>query len=174
MKKVAVMTLCVVCSLVVFITAVFCVFNILFPFKYKQEILDSSQTNSLNKGLVASIIYAESRFNKKAKSEKGAIGLMQLLPSTAEKFYDGDVFEEELLYDPIINIETGCKFLKYLIDKYHDETTVLACYNAGEGVVRGWMDENTTTIKKSQIRYKETLNYVNKVQKYKNLYEKRF
>jgi hypothetical protein len=80
--------------------------------------------------LARAIIQAESAFNYKARSRAGALGLMQLMPSTAERFGVLDPF------DPRQNISGGVKYLKWLHDYYSgDLTRVVAAYNAGEGAV---------------------------------------
>jgi len=95
---------------------------------------------------------------------------MQLMPQTAKSFYVGDDFDNKLLFNPKINIELGCLFLKYLFDKYDDEITVLACYNAGESNVLKWKKESKN-LQKTQIKFVETKNYIEKVQKIKNIYK---
>jgi len=80
--------------------------------------------------LARAIIQAESAFNYKARSRAGALGLMQLMPSTAERFGVLDPF------DPRQNISGGVKYLKWLHGYYEgDLTKVVAAYNAGEGAV---------------------------------------
>lgn len=80
--------------------------------------------------LARAIIQAESAFNYRARSKAGALGLMQLMPSTAERFGVVDPF------DPRQNINGGVKYLKWLHDYYEgDLTKVVAAYNAGEGAV---------------------------------------
>ena len=86
--------------------------------------------NSLPASLIHSVIKVESNYNPFAVSPKGAQGLMQLIPSTARRFGVGDVF------NPIQNIQGGARYLKYLLDLYHDDRNLaLAAYNAGEGAV---------------------------------------
>jgi hypothetical protein len=81
--------------------------------------------------LVRAIIQAESAFYEKARSKKGAMGLMQLIPATAERFGVLDPF------DPVQNITGGVKYLRWLIDYFQEDyTKVIAAYNAGEGAVR--------------------------------------
>ena len=80
--------------------------------------------------LARAIIQAESAFNYKARSKAGALGLMQLMPSTAERFGVLDPF------DPRQNISGGVKYLKWLHGYYEgDLNRVVAAYNAGEGAV---------------------------------------
>jgi hypothetical protein len=80
--------------------------------------------------LARAVIQAESAFNYKARSKAGALGLMQLMPATAERFGVVDPF------DPRQNISGGTKYLRWLLDYYKgDVTKTVAAYNAGEGAV---------------------------------------
>ena len=101
--------------------------------------------------LVDSVIRVESNYNPNAISPKGAMGLMQLIPSTARRFGVNDTFH------PAQNIEGGVKYLKYLMQLYNgDERLALAAYNAGEGAVAKY---------KGIPPYAETQNYVYQVGK---------
>jgi len=94
-------------------------------------IQSEAQKNGLAPEFVAAVIKQESKFNAKARSSAGAIGLMQLLPST------GRWMGAKNLLDPAQNIAAGTKYLKYLWDQFDgNEKKVLAAYNAGEGAVR--------------------------------------
>ena len=79
--------------------------------------------------LVKAVIQVESAFQPRARSSKGAMGLMQLMPKTARQY------SARNLYDPASNIEAGTKHLKRLLDEF-DLPLALAAYNAGEGAVR--------------------------------------
>lgn len=99
--------------------------------------------------LVHSVIKAESNYNPLAVSPKGAQGLMQLIPSTARRFGVANTF------NPKQNIEGGVKYLKFLMDLYHnDYVLVIAAYNAGEGAVAKY---------NGIPPFSETRNYVNQV-----------
>ncbi len=85
--------------------------------------------------LLRSVIKVESDYDPYAVSPKGALGLMQLIPTTARRFGVKDAF------DPAENIRAGAKYLRYLLDLYSgDSKLALAAYNAGEGAVARYGD----------------------------------
>jgi soluble lytic murein transglycosylase-like protein len=86
--------------------------------------------HGLSPELLHSVIQVESNYNPYAVSPKGALGIMQLIPSTARRFGVADVF------DPMENIEGGARYLEYLFDVFHgDPVLAVAAYNAGENAV---------------------------------------
>ncbi len=89
-----------------------------------------ARQNQVSPQLIHSVIRVESNYDPYAVSPKGALGLMQLIPSTARRFGVSDVF------DPADNIQGGARYLKYLLELYKgDKALALAAYNAGEGAV---------------------------------------
>ncbi len=101
--------------------------------------------------LVHSVIRAESNYNPQAVSNKGAMGMMQLIPSTARRFGVQNPF------DPKQNIEGGVRYLRFLLDYYkNDYPKAIAAYNAGEGAVDRYQGIPP---------YTETRNYVYQVAK---------
>lgn len=144
-------------------------FMFFYPKKYSNFVITYAKEYALQESLVYSVINTESSFNSNAKSKSGAIGLMQLMPNTA-KWIAGELnenFETECLYNPETNIKYGCFYLRYLMDKFNNETYSLCAYNAGETVVRGWLVEENF-----KILYPETQNYVKKVQNNIKIYKK--
>jgi soluble lytic murein transglycosylase-like protein len=106
--------------------------------------------NTISADLVRALIQAESAFNPFARSPKGAMGLMQLMPATALEF---GVLNP---YDPIENVRAGVKYLKQLLTSYHGrEELALAAYNAGPGAVKKYGG--------TVPPYRETQNYVARV-----------
>jgi len=101
-------------------------------FRYASLVLPLSEKYGMDWKLVAAVMAIESNYNPRAVSEKGAIGLMQLMPSTAALY---QVSSKEL-FNPKKNIEAGVLHLKMLHDRYDgDLSRVIAAYNSGEGAV---------------------------------------
>lgn len=99
---------------------------------YGALIYEKAKAHKVNPKVVAALIRAESAGNPRARSHKGARGLMQLMPATAERFG----IEKKNLYDPKHNLEAGVKYLAWLIEQFpNDLARVLAAYNAGENAV---------------------------------------
>jgi soluble lytic murein transglycosylase-like protein len=92
-----------------------------------------ARSYALNPLLVAAIAKVESDFNPRARSRKGAYGLMQVLPATARRF---GLPRKRDLFNPRKNLETASRYLRWLVDRFGDDPVrVLAAYNAGEGAV---------------------------------------
>ncbi len=145
------------------------VFNFCYPLHYRQEITVATRLYQVDPVLVASVINAESSFDKNKVSSKHAIGLMQLLPSTAQSITKQKIID---LYDPATNILLGVKYLAYLIDKFNDVDTALFAYNAGEGNVTRWLSEQGKT-RLTSCPFKATNAYVAKIKKGMKFYRGR-
>jgi len=138
-----------------------------YPLRYKAIVRGHARNYDLNPALLAAVIETESKFRADAESPSGAIGLMQILPSTAHGIAvhtGGSSFRTEDLYNPEINVRYGAWYLRHLLDKYDDERTALAAYNAGQHNVDRWLARG------SGIRYAETRAYVARVEKLKGIY----
>lgn len=99
---------------------------------YGELIYAAAERHGLNPALVAAVARAESAFAVEATSHKGARGLMQLMPATAQRF--GVPLER--ITDPALNVDAGARYLRWLTDRFGGELAhVLAGYNAGEGTV---------------------------------------
>jgi hypothetical protein len=114
---------------------------------YGDIIASLSETHGVNPMLVRALIQVESGYRPRARSSKGAMGLMQLMPSIAREYNVRNPFE------PKANIEGGIRHLKSLIDRWGYKTA-LAAYNAGEGAVAKF---------KGIPPYRETRNYVSRI-----------
>jgi soluble lytic murein transglycosylase len=131
-----------------------------YPLRYETIVRAHARNYDLPPALLAAVIYTESRFDADARSEAGAVGLMQLLPDTARGIAmrtGGDGFVESDLLDPEINVRYGSWYLRHLLDRYHDVPTALAAYHAGEGNVDEWRRDG------GGVRFPETRHYVQKV-----------
>lgn len=150
------------------------------PLKFEDEIVFYADLCGLSPELIASVINVESSFKENAKSNKNAIGLMQVKLSTANyinTLNNNSNITEKQLFEPAVNIKYGCEYLKYLINKFEDINTSLAAYNAGETRVKSWLNSgiySTDGKTLSYIPYKETKNYVEKINKNVNYYKKLF
>jgi soluble lytic murein transglycosylase len=137
------------------------------PLQIRAIVTGQARNYRLDPALLAAVIYTESKFHADAKSQSGAIGLMQLLPSTADGIAlhtGGSNFQHGDLYDPEINVRYGAWYLRHLLDKYDDERTALAAYNAGQHNVDQWLANG------SGIRFSETRAYVERVEDLKQTY----
>jgi soluble lytic murein transglycosylase-like protein len=91
---------------------------------------EAAERHSVDPALIRAVIETESNWNPSAVSRKGAVGLMQLIPTTAQRFGVND------LYSPQQNVDAGVKYLKALLERYNGNLDLaLAAYNAGEGAV---------------------------------------
>jgi len=123
---------------------------------YDNYILEASEKFKLDPALVKAVIHAESNFDPQAVSRKGARGLMQLMPETAARY------NEFNLFSPLINITVGTRHLSYLLGRYsQNEMLALAAYNAGEDVVDRYQGIPP---------FKETRLYVRRVMQYHKQY----
>lgn len=114
---------------------------------YAEIIASMSEAHGVDPNLVRALIQVESNYRPTAKSARGAMGLMQLMPSTAREYNVRNP------YDPKSNIAAGVKHLKSLIDRWGVELA-LAAYNAGEGAVKKF---------NGVPPYRETRNYVSRI-----------
>lgn len=119
------------------------------PSTYDDVIEDAAATHGVRADLVRAVIHVESGFNPRARSHKGAMGLMQLMPKTA-----ADLGVDNP-WDPVQNIRGGVAYLGSLIREFGDEVLALAAYNAGPGAVNRYGQQVPP--------YRETQDYVRKI-----------
>lgn len=118
---------------------------------YGTLIYETAKRHQVNPTVVAALIRQESAGKVRAVSHKGARGLMQLMPATAQRFG----VRKEQLFDPQHNLEAGVRYLSWLMDQFpNDLAKILAAYNAGEGAVTRY---------KGIPPYRETQNYVRRI-----------
>jgi len=155
------------------------IFKSFYPLKNKDLIIKYSQRYNVNPCLIAAVIRAESNFDEKAVSHRGAYGLMQIMPDTALWISENmklKSFNLEKLYDNEINIAMGCWYINNLNNEFNGNTElVLAAYNGGRGNVQKWLknpeysSDGKTLI---NIPFGETDKYVKKVKTNYNIYVK--
>jgi hypothetical protein len=116
----------------------------------EKMVREAADRHHVDPALVRAVIETESNWNPGAVSRKGALGLMQLIPTTAQRFGVNDVF------NPKQNVEAGVRYLRTLLERYNGNLDLaLAAYNAGEGAV-----DRAHGVP----AYRETRNYVQRVQ----------
>ena len=155
------------------------VIRILYPLAYKDIIFQVSVENKLEPALVAAIIKTESNFRPGAESKVGAKGLMQITTPTgrwiASKLNIQD-YREDMLFEPAVNIQFGCWYLRYLHNYYDGNWGLaIAAYNGGHGNVDKWLkDKNISNDGKNlhNIPFRETRHYVNKIKINHTMYKK--
>jgi len=152
--------------------------KLMYPIQYEQEVQDASEYFGVSPYLVLAVMQTESRFKHDRLSKKGATGLMQLMPDTAEwanKESGLNKDPQSYIEDPKSNILLGSWYLSYLLNKYdQDELKAIVAYNAGQGHVDRWIQEGTwdgTEYRLDQIPFGETRHYVARVMYFKERYE---
>ncbi|QJW46652.1 lytic transglycosylase domain-containing protein [bacterium BFN5] len=187
MRILAWMKILVMC-LVILIVGAYAGFNsdwfqkkYLYPYPYRDIIYRYALERDLDPLLVVGIIRTESKFIPQARSPKGAVGLMQLMPETAQWIasqIEYSDFKLSDLEDPEVNIRFGTWYLQSLKKEFKgNEVLMLAAYNGGRGNVKQWMQRYGWGIgfkDFEQIPFKETKEYVGRVlrskQRYQDLY----
>lgn len=176
---------------------------IIYPNNHHTIIKKECAANNIDYNFCKAIIWTESKYNTNAISKKGAVGLMQLLPSTASwivkinhtnninpqsTIFNNNIKENNIaktqninpntintttLKKPQTNVHIGVLYLKYLQDKFKDQTTMLAAYNAGEGNIKLWLRDTRYSKDQKTIYntpFSETNNYIKRVFKAQKIY----
>ena len=152
-----------------------------YPLDHAEAIRAAAHRYDLDPALVAGVIYAESKFDTKARSSQGAVGLMQILPKTAEQIAresGGISFTAADLEDPRVNVRYGCYYLRNALDAYGgDVRAAIASYNAGVGVVGEWVRQAHAEGHELRVRdipYPETRAYVKNVLEARRVYRETY
>jgi hypothetical protein len=124
----------------------------IFRSKFDKTIVEAARHFDVDAALVSAVIKAESDYNPRTVSHKGARGLMQLMPATAARFGVTNSF------DPVANIYGGTRYLRWLLKTFDGNADLaVAAYNAGEGNV--WKYKGVPP-------FRETVNYINRIAKH--------
>ncbi|HSW62073.1 MAG TPA: lytic transglycosylase domain-containing protein [Dissulfurispiraceae bacterium] len=145
------------------------VHDLYFPVAYRAEVEEAARKTGLDAGLLLAVIREESLFDPDARSIAGALGLMQLMPQTAQRVAQSAGIpyrSADDIYRPRTNIMLGAAYLKSLIAEFGGIPYAIAAYNAGEEVVREWIRTGAYGAVDEfmeDIPYYETQNYTKKV-----------
>lgn len=148
-----------------------------FVLEHRELIINYSRVHQMNPALVSALVFVESGFNPMAQSHKGAVGLMQIMPTTGQwvaRQLMWQNYSSVDLHDPEKNLQIGIWYLAYLKRFFNqNDNLALASYNAGSSYVRNWMERgvwNGEMVKIEQIPFPETKKYVLKVLMLKKVY----
>lgn len=151
----------------------------LYPTTYEKEITRAAKEYGIEPALMFAVVKTESGFDPLCVSVKGAVGLMQILPSTGEYIAEKKGIAEYDLFDVNTNLDFGGYYWKYLSENFYGITETAAAYNAGEGRVRKWLknaEYSADGVRLNAIPYPETETYVKKIyeslKRYRKLYGK--
>ncbi len=139
------------------------------PLRFEAQIGKAARSHGVDPYLVAGVIEVESGFKPDIVSKHGAVGLMQVLPSTAEEIKSrgnssADPSSGALLSDPATNIDLGTYYLGQLLREFDDTRTALAAYNAGPSTVAKWLERpGGKKITYADVAFPETKRYVKRV-----------
>lgn len=141
-----------------------------FPGAYRSMVRAAAARHKIDPLWVAAMVSVESSFKPGAVSSSGAVGLMQLMPSTAEDMARRarmTLFEKKMLTDPAVNLDLGCRYFVWLNNRYDDRHLSLIAYNAGLGNLDRWLVDSGEDPGKTALRraYPETRKYVGKVKR---------
>ena len=137
-----------------------------YPIEHVQVISAEAEASGVQPDLIAAVIYQESKFTEDARSDRGAVGLMQVLPETARWIHrqpGAPSAAPERLAEPAVNIAYGVWYLHYLIDKYGSQDLALAAYNGGETNLRRWIADARGAghaLSVAEIPFSETRGFV--------------
>ena len=149
-----------------------------YPLAYIDEIHMYANQYGLDAIWLASLIRQESKFQPDAVSKSGAVGLMQLMPDTAEWICEmrGKKYDKARLTDPHYNMDLGCWYIDYLMNMFDDnQDAVLAAYNAGQGQVKTWLKDKSYSKDGKNLHtipFQETADYVAGINRFYDAYEK--
>ncbi len=150
-----------------------------FPLNYRQQVDRQAKDHGLESAWIYAIVRQESAFSIDARSQAGAIGLMQLMPSTAKEVASkvkNQSFKTNDLFQPEINIELGASYLKQIYRQLQENPILAtAAYNAGPSRVIKWLPEEpqATDVWIETVPFSETREYLKRVLAYTLIYNHR-
>lgn len=155
------------------------IYGLFYQQQYGEQVHQYAAEFGVEEPLVFAVIRTESGFRPEVESSAGALGLMQIMPSTfdwlQESLEGRVIYSADSLKDPDINIRYGTYLLSVLLKKYGVRDTAIAAYNAGTTTVDGWLQDTAISPDGktlSNIPYEETSAYVERVGHAYELYQK--
>lgn len=149
-----------------------------YPLDYAGAIRGEAAATGVDADLIAAVIYRESKFSSGARSDQGAVGLMQVLPETASWIHrqpGAPSVTPDALAEPAANIAYGAWYLRYLTAKYGSVELALVAYNGGETNLRQWMDlarRDGRSFSVAQVPFAETRGFVASVEHARGVYHR--
>ena len=149
-----------------------------YPMEHVSAITAEAAAAGVEPDLLAAVIYRESGFTEDARSDRGAIGLMQVLPETAQWIHrqpGGPAADPARLADPEVNIAYGAWYLHYLADKYGSQDFALAAYNGGETNLQEWIAaarRQGRSLSIADVPFSETRGFVTAVHEARAIYRR--
>jgi soluble lytic murein transglycosylase len=154
-------------------------YSLRFPMPYKQEVLENAQARKLDPALIYGVMRRESLFDPLARSSVGALGLMQLMPSTARKVARSLGMKRPRKSDILRvenNIRFGSQYLRSVMNRFDNNVALAAAaYNAGPGNVRKWLPRDAAMpadLWVETVPFNETRNYVQAVLAYSTVFDR--
>jgi len=178
LKKIFTILITMSLILVILLGGTVFVMKQIYPKNYEEVVKKYAKEYGIDEFIIYALIKAESNFKTDAVSNKGAVGLMQVIEPTAEEIANSlnyDEFEVEYLKEPEINIQFGTKYFSDLFNYYNNYLLAIAAYNAGIGNVEKWIEEGIIKEDGSDIEnipFKETNMYVRKIIRDYEIYKK--
>ena len=148
-----------------------------YPIKYESDIATTADKYGIDPYLLAAVARTESGFRPEAESGDGALGLMQLLPSTAKWVTGLDGWKgpkNPILTNPADSLELGACYLAYLAHRFDNPTAMIAAYNAGPNKVASWITKagGSESFSAANIEFSETKEVVRRVNHWRALFKK--
>ena len=154
-------------------------FSLRFPMPYKQQVMQHAEARELDPSIIYGVMRRESLFDPLARSSVGALGLMQLMPSTARLVAKSIGMKRPRKSDILRvenNIRLGTHYLRTVMNRFDNNVALAAAaYNAGPGNVKRWLPKNTimsADLWVETVPFKETRNYVQAVLAYSTVFDK--
>lgn len=151
----------------------------LYPVSYKETVESCCEEFGVEPTLVYAVIHTESGFDAEARSEAGALGLMQIMPDTFAwlqgRLNEGEHMNVERLFEPEVNIRYGVYFLSLLDAMFGDDVLTVAAYHAGQSRVSEWLGQEripAAGCRAEDIPSDTTGHYVRKVERTRSIYKR--